>query len=93
MLSFSLYLIHPTVIENLGIPLLQFEGLKPALTGFPYVIFLTVLSVCVAYPFRVLVERRLSNFCETSSYPSCTRRRQHKTEQTTSGHRIDDEGP
>lgn len=60
-ISFSLYLIHPTIIENIAIPLLHFEGLRPALTGLPYVLFLTALSVCAAYPFHVLVERRVSN--------------------------------
>jgi peptidoglycan/LPS O-acetylase OafA/YrhL len=65
-ISFSLYLIHPTVVENVAIPLLQINSLHPSLKGFPYVIFLSMLSLCLAYPFHIFVERRMSNLLRDS---------------------------
>ncbi|ARP92223.1 hypothetical protein CAL14_19650 [Bordetella genomosp. 9] len=61
--SFSLYLIHPTIIENIAIPLLGWPDLRPALTGFTYVLFLSALSLCAAHLFHVSLERRLATAC------------------------------
>ena len=47
-ISFSLYLVHPIVIESTGILLLEWSGIRPMLTGLPYVLFLTSLSLVAA---------------------------------------------
>lgn len=60
-ISFSLYLVHPLIIEGLGISMLQFDALRPYMVGVPFVAFMSALSICAAYPLHVFVERGLSD--------------------------------
>jgi peptidoglycan/LPS O-acetylase OafA/YrhL len=60
-ISFSLYLMHPLVVEGLGISLLQVQALRPFLTGLPYAVLLATLSIVCAYPMHRYVERGLSD--------------------------------
>jgi exopolysaccharide production protein ExoZ len=59
--SFSLYLVHPFVVEGIGIVLPHATNMRPYLIGMPYVLVLTVLSICLAYPVHMWIEGRLSD--------------------------------
>ena len=79
--SFSLYLVHPIVVESVGIVLLRFNAIRPLLVGLPYILFLTSLSLGAAAVSHWWLETVLSNWTKRklmflfhlNSYPAAVK--------------------
>ncbi|MFK4345189.1 MULTISPECIES: acyltransferase family protein [unclassified Paenibacillus] len=61
-ISFSLYLVHPIITHSLGNILWQYKSFQIALTGIPFAIFLTALSIAFAALCHNFLEKPLYNW-------------------------------